>query len=163
MSAEHCLDEELADARSDLYSLGCVFYRCLTGQPVFSDTDPVRKILRHALQEPNTVTEIDPEIPHAAAEVISMLIAKEPDDRYQQADDVVLAVESLMSANVEQAIAVADVNPEFLKWAATSSELTEEENIPTVVSQPEFFDFLEFIAEKEDEETATTDAEKATS
>ncbi len=68
-----------------------------------------------------------------------------------------------MSADVEQAIAVADVNPEFLKWAATSSELTEGENIPTVVSQPEFFDFLEFIAEEEDEETATTDAEKATS
>ena len=150
LSAEHCLDEELADARSDLYSLGCVFYRCLTGQPVFPDTDPVRKMLRHALQEPNTAAEIDSEIPHAASEVISMLLAKEPGDRYQKAEDVVLAVESLMSADVEQAIAVADVSPEFLEWAATSSELTDEENIPTVVSQPEFFDFLEFITEEEE-------------
>ena len=151
LSAEHCLDEELADACSDLYSLGCVFYRCLTGQPVFPDADPVRKMLRHALQEPNTATEIDSEIPHTASEVISMLLAKEPGDRYQKAEDVVLAVESLMSADVEQAVAVADVSPEFLEWAATSSELTEEENIPTVVSQPEFFDFLEFITEEEED------------
>ena len=52
--------------RVDLYSLGCTFYHCLTGQIPFPDKNPVRQMLRHANEQPRPLSDFDPDIPGRA-------------------------------------------------------------------------------------------------
>jgi PAS domain S-box-containing protein len=70
------------DGRSDLYSLGIIFYQMLTGTLPFKGTDPLEWIYAHVAHAPPLVTAIIPKIPKIIADLISLLLAKEASDRY---------------------------------------------------------------------------------
>ncbi|MEV0901502.1 diguanylate cyclase [Actinoplanes sp. NPDC049802] len=73
------------DRRSDLYSLGVVLFECLTGRLPF-EADDVGELLRLHLTAPvPDLAELRPGIHPALAEVVCRLLAKDPDDRYQDA------------------------------------------------------------------------------
>jgi serine/threonine-protein kinase len=77
------------DGRADLYSLGCVGYWLLTGQPVFEGDTPLSTILQHVQDEPpplSTRTEI--EVPEQLERVILSCLEKKPADRPQSADEL---------------------------------------------------------------------------
>ncbi|GAA0809933.1 diguanylate cyclase [Spirilliplanes yamanashiensis] len=74
------------DARSDLYSLGVVLFRCVTGRLPFEASDAGELLRRHAVQAPPDVREVRPEVSAPLAAVIAKLLAKDPDDRYQSGD-----------------------------------------------------------------------------
>ena len=63
LSAEQGLNEKNSDERSDIYALGCVLFHCLTGEVVFPDGNPVRKMLRHALEPAALASDFDEQIP----------------------------------------------------------------------------------------------------
>ncbi|MCX7748747.1 MAG: AAA family ATPase [Clostridia bacterium] len=73
------------DERSDLYSVGVVFYTLLAGNPPFTEKD-VNKLLHQqiALQPPDLGSKNE-EIPNAVKKIVMKLLAKDPDDRYQSA------------------------------------------------------------------------------
>ena len=78
---ETLLKDPQADARSDLYSLGCVFYHLLAGQPPFASFAPQEKPRAHQMAEPPSLAAARPDVPPAVHQVLASLLAKHPDDR----------------------------------------------------------------------------------
>ncbi len=85
------------DARSDLYSVGCLLYEMLTGRVPFSGESPVAIAYRHVREDPVPPRRIDPRIPPAFEAVTLRALAKNPDHRYQSAAE--------MRAELERALA----------------------------------------------------------
>ncbi|MBS4202371.1 AAA family ATPase [Bacillus sp. FJAT-49732] len=73
------------DSRTDLYSLGVVFYELLTGILPFNMEDPVELVHAHIAKRPIPPDEIDPLLPKKLSEIIMKLLSKMPESRYQSA------------------------------------------------------------------------------
>ncbi|MFN6566278.1 AAA family ATPase [Dendronalium sp. ChiSLP03b] len=73
------------DYRTDFYSLGVTFFELLTGQLPFSTTEPMELVYSHIAKEPPKANYINPNIPPILCEIISKLMAKNAEDRYQSA------------------------------------------------------------------------------
>ncbi len=84
MSPEQIAGVEL-DHRSDLYSFGCVLYELATGAPPFDLNDAWAVLVRHRSTPPDPPRDRRPELPEPMERLILDLLAKEPDDRPQDA------------------------------------------------------------------------------
>jgi serine/threonine protein kinase len=81
------------DRRSDLYSLGIVFYEMLTGYTPFDADTPLAILMKH-LNDPLPLPHwLDPDLPEALERVVLKALAKNPDDRYQTAEEMSAALE----------------------------------------------------------------------
>lgn len=88
MAPEQWIHANKVDIRADLYSLGCTFYYLLTAQPPFPGGDPPEKMLKHHLDAPEPVEHLRPEVSSKAAFVLRRLLAKKPEQRYQQPSEL---------------------------------------------------------------------------
>jgi serine/threonine-protein kinase len=79
---------ERVDARSDLYSAGCLLYELLTGRPPFTGDSPVAIAYQHVRENPIPPSRIDPDIPLWADAIVLKAMAKAPGDRYQSAAEM---------------------------------------------------------------------------
>jgi WD40 repeat protein/predicted Ser/Thr protein kinase len=86
---------EPADARSDLFSLGCVLYRLCTGQAPFQRPTLTAVLTSLATDEPVPVRQRNPQIPQALADLVMRLLAKRPDDRPATARAVLQELEAI--------------------------------------------------------------------
>jgi serine/threonine protein kinase len=75
------------DRRSDVYSLGIVVFHLLTGQVPFLGPTPVAIALKHAMEEPPSLTHLNPALPKSVEQVLRKAIAKRPEERYATAGD----------------------------------------------------------------------------
>lgn len=73
---------ERADIRADLYSLGCILYHCLAGQPPYPVGSTFDKLLRHATEPPPSLVAINHEVAEGLQLVVGRLMAREPAQRY---------------------------------------------------------------------------------
>jgi len=71
-----------ADERSDIYSVGCLLYECLTGRPPFEGT-MAAQLMAHRNNARPDPRDITPEVPAALAAVVAKAMAVDPDERYQ--------------------------------------------------------------------------------
>lgn len=76
---------EVVDARSDLYSTGCVLYELLTGRPPFVGDSAVAVAYQHVSETPKPASQIASDIPDAIDRVVMKSLAKSREDRYQDA------------------------------------------------------------------------------
>jgi beta-lactam-binding protein with PASTA domain/predicted Ser/Thr protein kinase len=76
------------DQRSDLYSLGVLMYEMLTGEVPFSGDTPVEIAMKHLSQMPLPPSTKRPDVPRDLDMVVMRSLAKDPDDRYQSADEM---------------------------------------------------------------------------
>ncbi|WP_299558313.1 Stk1 family PASTA domain-containing Ser/Thr kinase [uncultured Mycolicibacterium sp.] len=76
------------DARSDVYSLGCVLYEILTGEPPFVGDSPVAVAYQHVREDPVPPSQRNPNVPPELDAVVLKALAKNPDNRYQTAAEM---------------------------------------------------------------------------
>ncbi|WP_182526542.1 protein kinase domain-containing protein [Nocardioides dongkuii] len=76
---------EVADARSDLYSAGCLLYELLTGRPPFVGDDPVSVAYQHVHEPPARASSHHLDLPPALDAVLATALAKSREDRFQDA------------------------------------------------------------------------------
>jgi beta-lactam-binding protein with PASTA domain/tRNA A-37 threonylcarbamoyl transferase component Bud32 len=79
---------ERVDARSDLYSTGCLMYELLTGRPPFTGDSPVAIAYQHVRENPIPPSRLDPSLPPWADSIVLKAMAKSPNDRYQSAAEM---------------------------------------------------------------------------
>jgi len=92
MSPEQASAEPGIDGRSDQYSLACVLYEMLAGEPPFAGTGPRATMARHAIETPTPVGARRPNAPAAIERALSRALAKAPDDRFPTMADFMAAL-----------------------------------------------------------------------
>ncbi|HEV3202808.1 MAG TPA: serine/threonine-protein kinase [Gemmataceae bacterium] len=97
MSPEQCRSEPL-DARSDIYSLGATYFTLLTGRPPFPRNDSWEVLLAHCFLSPPDIHKANPGIPPACAAVVKYALAKERDERYAKASEMLLDLERILAS-----------------------------------------------------------------
>ena len=121
VAPEQIVGEEI-DGRADVYSLGCVLYECLVGQPPFRRDSDIAAVFAHLEAEPPAPTAERPELPVALDAVIARALAKEPERRHPSCRE--LARAALAVTVDEETRLLADV---AARAAAGRSDLSEIE------------------------------------
>lgn len=92
MAPEQALDARQADARSDIYSLGCTLYFLLTGKPPFPEGTLTQKILAHLQQSPTSIESLRRDLPPGLGDRVRRMMARRPEDRFASAAEVAAAL-----------------------------------------------------------------------
>jgi YVTN family beta-propeller protein len=92
------------DARTDVYSLGCVLYECLTGEIPFRADTQAALVYAHLLKTPPKPSKARQDLPAAIDDVIAIAMSKKPEDRYPSAGALADAVGAQVEAPVRSAI-----------------------------------------------------------
>ncbi|WEB41604.1 Stk1 family PASTA domain-containing Ser/Thr kinase [Streptomyces yunnanensis] len=95
LSPEQAKGEQV-DARSDLYSTGCLLYELLTVRPPFVGDSPVAVAYQHVREEPQPPSTFDPEIAPEMDAIVLKALVKDPDYRYQSADEMRADIEAAL-------------------------------------------------------------------
>lgn len=88
------------DARTDIYSFGCVLYECLTGSVPFDKSTEAAVLWAHIQEQPIPVTERNPSLPGAVDGVITKALDKVPDARYQTCAELVGSLRTALDGSV---------------------------------------------------------------
>ncbi|MBR2586468.1 MAG: serine/threonine protein kinase [Thermoguttaceae bacterium] len=88
LAPEQAINSHSVDARADIYSLGCTLYFCLTGHAPFPTGTIPQRLLAHQRQQPASIFVDRPDAPQDLVKICEKMMAKNPDDRYQSAQEV---------------------------------------------------------------------------
>lgn len=102
IAPEQLLDASKSDHRSDIYSLGAVFYRCLCGQTPY-DTKNMREYFNciHNRIPPIPPHEVNPEVPRHLSDLILKTLAYDPEERFQNAEMFLLEMRPYFAPRTE--------------------------------------------------------------
>ena len=102
MSPEQSLGSEHVDARSDVYSLGCVLYEVLIGQPPFTGPNSMAIMARHSMEVVPSLQVVRQSVPDEVEDAVMQALEKTPADRFQTMKEF---AERLSEAEAEAAVA----------------------------------------------------------
>ena len=122
MSPEQASGEPV-DARSDLFSLGCLMYEMLTGEPPFTGATVQATIAKRFVHTPPEVSTVRVSVPAALSRVVARLLAKAPDDRFASGAGV---IDALRSGAVPAAARGPDASVAVLPFANMSADPDNE-------------------------------------
>jgi serine/threonine protein kinase len=117
LAPEQAADSHAATSASDIYSLGCILYHALAGQPPFVEKNVVKLVVRHASEPPRPLREHNPQVPEALQQIVEVMLAKAPAARYQTPE---LAAQALRTFLQSQSLPIAQPRPTKLVPAYAS-------------------------------------------
>jgi pSer/pThr/pTyr-binding forkhead associated (FHA) protein len=97
VAPEQILAQDL-DHRVDVYSLGCLLYECLTGEPPFRRPREEQTLHAHIQDPPPKVTVVRPEFPAAIDDVVAKALAKKPEERHASCGELVDGAREALAA-----------------------------------------------------------------
>ena len=103
MSPDQLSGEEV-DARSDIYSLGVVFFEMLTGQRPFNEKDALKVLIQHQKALPPRPSSMNREISPELDLIILRMLAKDPADRFQSVEALLVALKDYMLGEGVEAV-----------------------------------------------------------
>lgn len=104
MAPEQAVDVRRADARSDIYSLGCTLFRLISGKTPYAGETVVEKILAHREQPIPSPASRRAGVPPAVEMAVRRALAKRPQDRYQSMEEFAAALEQSLATEATSAI-----------------------------------------------------------
>jgi eukaryotic-like serine/threonine-protein kinase len=104
---------ERVDARSDLYSTGCLMYELLTGRPPFTGDSPVAIAYQHVRENPIPPSRLDPDIPPWADAIVLKAMAKPAGERYQSAAEMLADIQRAASGMQVAAMSAPPTRAEY--------------------------------------------------
>ncbi|WP_166819939.1 protein kinase domain-containing protein [Thalassoroseus pseudoceratinae] len=127
MSPEQAADTKSADARSDIYALGCTLFYLLSGQSIYPADTIYAKIFAHKQHPIPPLTDAAPSAPQSLDDVYQKMVAKNPEDRYQSMTEVLAALENCQLLNADSTMPSFDTQmrematfdtktPETIAW-----------------------------------------------
>src|SRR3954451_9357691 len=116
---------EHVDARSDVYSTGCMLYELLTGAPPFAGDTAVAVAYQHVREDPMPPSRVEPDVPASVDAIVLKALAKNPANRYQTAGDRRADIERALAGRpVEATPILAEDAATFIAPPATTVLLT---------------------------------------
>jgi eukaryotic-like serine/threonine-protein kinase len=121
MSPEQ-IDGRKVDHRADLYSLGVTLYQLTTGRKPFEGGTPMEVLLKHVSEKPVPARQINPKIPEALGQVIERLMAKQPGNRYEDAESLANDLDEILQGGKPKVVvAMEDVIQRMEKLARSDT------------------------------------------
>jgi eukaryotic-like serine/threonine-protein kinase len=87
LAPEQAVDSHNVDGRADIYALGGTLYFLLAGQPPFEEVSTSLRLLRKQSADPKPIHQLRPDVPEDLSAVIAKMLARNPADRYQTAQE----------------------------------------------------------------------------
>ncbi len=123
MAPEQARDARNADIRADIYSLGCVLYHLLAGQPPFPDTNLISQMIRHATEAAKPLKTFNPAVPDGLQQIVNWMMAKDPAQRYPTPERAAQALQVFLVAGNER-LTAPESDPRmrpYLTWLEVES------------------------------------------
>jgi serine/threonine-protein kinase len=116
MAPEQVAADPSTDHRADLYSVGVVAYEMLAGKPPFHGRTPHRVMAAHAMEAPEPIQHIRPEIPSGLAALIMRCLEKDPAERPPSADELLRVLERHSTSTPRKGIPVLAGHVAARRW-----------------------------------------------
>ena len=133
ISPEQAIGKSELDARTDIYSFGVVLYELFTGRVPFQSDTPFAVIHDHIYTPLPLPTSVNPNLPPALETVLLKALAKEPDDRYASALELVTAVEQVVTG----VVAIPPARPASAPTAVSRETVPSQPRAPELTAQPQ--------------------------
>lgn len=147
---------EKATPQSDIYALGVVFYELLRGDVPFNGESPVNIALKHMRDEIPSVRAYNPAIPQSVENIIIKATAKNTNNRYQCADDMLDDLDTCLERLDEEKLTFDQVNTDPTIIASDSQFFTKTAPIDPEITQTE----IEEIKPQDEKKKETMDKKK---
>lgn len=133
LSPEQAVNSHNVDLRADIYSLGCTLYYLLAGHPPFPDGTLAQRIAKHQTEEPQNLSDIREECPHALVKICQKMMRKNADDRYQSAVEVKSALQRFLASGEYTGTVMIKASARFTSAAEIETGASTESADPTSV------------------------------
>jgi len=147
IAPEQARSTKSADIRSDIYSLGCTLFRCLTGQLPFEGESVVEKLMARAMGDAPRLRQYLPEAPAPLEAVVSRMLARDPAARYQTPTEVAAALGTLVTLNLAGLASTATSHAKSQVPPAASRDPGVDQFLQQLIHERELEDSGETVAD----------------